>query len=80
MLQGYIDAYRVTGNKPYFDRAKKCAEFIRDKMISKDYQVLRNFKNGKASINGFLDDYAITIQAFVSMYQATFDTTWLESC
>jgi uncharacterized protein YyaL (SSP411 family) len=77
MLQGYIDAYRVTNNKAYYDRAKKNAEFIRDKMIGKDYQLSRNFKNGKATINAFLDDYAITIQAFLSMYQCSFDTTWL---
>jgi uncharacterized protein YyaL (SSP411 family) len=77
MLQGYIDAYRVTGNKAYYERAKKNAEFIRDKMIGKDYQLNRNFKNGKATINAFLDDYAITIQSFLAMYQCSFDTTWL---
>jgi hypothetical protein len=38
----------------------------------------RNYKNGKSTINGFLDDYAITIQAFLSMYQATFEPAWLE--
>ena len=35
------------------------------------------YKNGKSSINGFLDDYAFTIEAFISLYQATFDERWL---
>ena len=78
MLQGYIDAYRVTSNKAYLDRAMKSATFLRDKMIGKDNQMMRNYKNGKTTINAFLDDYAITIQAFVSMYQTTFDTAWLD--
>jgi len=78
MLQGYIDAYRVTSNKAYLTRALKNATFLRDKMIGKDHQMMRNFKNGKASINAFLDDYAITIQSFLAMYQCTFDTTWLD--
>ena len=28
-------------------------------------------------MNGFLDDYALTIQAYIGLYQATFDETWL---
>jgi uncharacterized protein YyaL (SSP411 family) len=37
----------------------------------------RNYKNGKASINALLDDYAFTIAAFIELYQASFDEKWL---
>ncbi|HJW29227.1 MAG TPA: hypothetical protein VJ508_08230, partial [Saprospiraceae bacterium] len=77
MLQGYVDAYRVTGTKDYLDRALKNARFIAGKMIQEGNRLNRNYKNGKSTINGFLDDYAITIQAFLSLYQCTFDSTWL---
>lgn len=77
MLQGYIDAYRATGTTAYLDRAKKNAGFLVREMIKEDYRMNRNYKNGKSTINAFLDDYAITIQAFISLYQCTFDTTWL---
>ena len=38
---------------------------------------LKNYKNGKSTINAFLDDYAYTIEAFISLYEATFDEKWI---
>jgi len=57
--------------------ALKNAEFIINECKSKKGKLNRNYKNGKSSINGFLDDYAFTISAFISLYQATFDEKWL---
>ena len=34
-------------------------------------------KRGKSSINGFLDDYSFTIEAFIALYQVTYDEAWL---
>ena len=34
-------------------------------------------KKGKSSINGFLDDYSFTIEAFIALYQVTYDEAWL---
>ena len=33
----------------------------------------RNYKNGRASISGFLEDYALVIQAYISLYEVSFD-------
>lgn len=77
MLKGYIDAYKILDKKEYLTIALKNAEFICDNLKSADYRLNRNFKNGKATINGFLDDYAFTIQAFIALYQVTFDEKWL---
>ena len=78
MLQGYIDAYRVTGSSAYLAAARQNADFIIREMLKEGNRLDRNYKNGKSTINGFLDDYAITIQAFVAMYEATFEPKWLE--
>lgn len=78
MLQGLIDAYQATGESSFLKRAEQNAQFIVREMISEDFRLNRNFKNGKSTINGFLDDYAITIQAFISLYQSTFDIEWLD--
>jgi uncharacterized protein YyaL (SSP411 family) len=78
MLQGYIDAYKASGEEAYLERARKNADFIVREMMKVNFRLDRNYKNGKSTINGFLDDYAITIQAFISMYQATFEVKWLE--
>ena len=77
MIKGYLDAYRAFGEKEYKNKALKCANFLIEKMLAKDGELKRNFKNKKASIHGLLDDYAFTIAAFISLYQATFDEQWL---
>ena len=78
MLKAYVDAYNVFDNKMYLDIALQNARFIKTKIKSPDNRLYRNFKDGKASINAFLDDYAFTIAAFISLYQSTFDEKWLE--
>ncbi len=77
MLQGLVDAYQATGDEKYLKLAKENAGFIVREMLKENHRLDRNFKHGKSTINGFLDDYAITIQAFISLYQATFEIAWL---
>jgi hypothetical protein len=78
MLQGCIDAFRASGEKRYLEVALRNANFIKDQLIKENYRLDRNYKNGKSTINAFLDDYANVIQSFLSLYQSTFDTLWLD--
>ena len=77
MIKGYIDAYRVFNETKYLDIAIKNATFILTKIKTSENKLFRTYKNGKTTVNGFLDDYAFTIQAFIAIYQATFDEKWL---
>jgi uncharacterized protein YyaL (SSP411 family) len=77
MLQGYVDAYRSFGDKEYLDAAIKSAIFLRDNQLRKGFGLNRNFKNGKSSINGYSEDYAIVIQSFISLYEVTLNEEWL---
>lgn len=77
MLKGLVDAWRAFGEKEYLNMALKNGHFLRKNAIQKGHQLYRNFKNGKSVINAFLDDYALTIQAFIALYEATFDEQWL---
>lgn len=77
MLKGYVDAYRVFDDVEFLNVAKKNANFILNNVQKKDYRLDRNYKNEKSTINGFLDDYAFTIEAFIALYQATFDEKYL---
>ena len=78
MLQGYVEAYQTFDNHRYLDIALKNAHFLLNNLKQTDGGLFRNFKNGKATINAFLDDYAFTINAFIMLYQATFDEKWLD--
>jgi len=79
MLKAYVDAYTIFDDQTYLDTALKNANFINTNVRSSDDRLSRSYKNGMASINGFLDDYAFTIEAFIALYQSTFDEKWLES-
>lgn len=77
MLSGYVDAYKAFGEKKFLERALKNAAFLKANMLSADYSLHRNFKNGKSNISGFLDDYSFTCEAFIDLYEVTFDEQWL---
>ncbi|MCW8803577.1 MAG: thioredoxin domain-containing protein [Ignavibacteriaceae bacterium] len=77
MLKGYVEAYKAFGEKIFITAALKNGEFILKNMMNTDGRLNRNYKNGKSTINAFLDDYAYTIEAFISLYEATFDEKWI---
>lgn len=79
MLQGYVDAYKALGKEKYRQAALKNARFLQQNMLQADYRLNRNYKDGKSVINAFLDDYANLIQAYVGLYEITFDAEWLRS-
>ena len=77
MLKGYVDAYRVFGKPSFLETARTNARFIKEK-LSEGGKLFRNYKAGTRSINGFLDDYAFTIDAFLALYSVTFEEEWLD--
>ncbi len=77
MLKGYCDAFDTFGEDFFLESAITNAKFISGKMMEEDGQLYRNFKNGKRNINAFLDDYSLTIEAFIGLYESTFDEQWL---
>ncbi len=77
MLKGYVDAYLATGKPKYLEIALKNAGFLEKNMIHKEGQLWRSYKDGKASIDAFLDDYALLAKAYIHLYEATFDIHWL---
>jgi uncharacterized protein YyaL (SSP411 family) len=79
MLKGLINAYQAFADEIFLDLAIKNINFIQKNMMKEDGGLYRNYKNGKASINGFLDDYALLIEAFICLYEVTFNEDYLSS-
>ncbi len=77
MLQGYVDAYKAFDDETYLKKAIKIAEFLLNNQLRSDGGLNRNFKNGKSTINGYAEDYATVIQAFISLHEVTLDEKWL---
>lgn len=78
MLKGYVDAYNTFNESIFLEAAIKNAHFILDKLKRIDGGLNRSYKNNKSLINAYLEDYALVIEAFISLYQATFDEKWIE--
>lgn len=78
MLKGYVDAYKAFQEASYLNTAKQNAEFLIKNQLEADGRLWHNFKNGKSSINGYLEDYATVIEAFLALYEVTLDNNYLE--
>ncbi len=77
MIKGYVDAYKVFGEKYMLEAALQNARFIKNEQFRADGGLNHSYKDGKSTINGFLEDYAATVDAFIALYEATLDKDWL---
>ncbi|WP_284653658.1 thioredoxin domain-containing protein [Flavobacterium terrisoli] len=79
MGKGFVEAYKALGNPKYLKIALQNANFITKNLWSSEGNLFRTYKNGKATINAYLEDYAQVIQTFIALYEATLDEHWLQS-
>ena len=74
LIQGFCHAYVAFGNEYILKEALSVCEWLVHRQFNEKTGVLyRNNVNGKASIDGFLDDYANAIQALICLYQTKGD-------
>lgn len=79
MLKGYIDAYTTFNEPRFLEVAIKNAKFINTKQLQEGGNLNHTYKNGKSSINGYLEDYATVIDAYIVLYEATLNDLWLNT-
>ncbi|MGS2762114.1 thioredoxin domain-containing protein [Sinomicrobium sp. M5D2P9] len=79
MLKGYTDAYKIFGEPLFLEAALANARFLTGKQWRTDGGLNRNYKDGKSSINAYLEDYATLISALLTLHEATLDEHWLLS-
>jgi uncharacterized protein YyaL (SSP411 family) len=77
MLKAYVDAYSVFNEELFLQAALKNAKWLLKKQTKKEGGLFHTYKKGNSKIDGFLDDYAFTIDAYLSLYEVTFDEKWL---
>jgi uncharacterized protein YyaL (SSP411 family) len=76
-IKALADASVVFDQPEWLEMGSRAARFIIRNMRNDAGGLYRNYKNGKASINAFLDDYALMIEALTSLYEADFNEAWL---
>ncbi len=77
MVSGLVDAYRAFGDPAFLASAKRNIEFLEKHLINGN-KIARSFKGKPSNVQGFLDDYAFTVQAYLQLYQVTFNEEYLK--
>ena len=77
MVRGIAEAARAFDNASYGALASSVGDFLFASMVQ-DGRVCRSFKDGRARIAGYLEDYASLGLAAMSLYELTFDDRWLD--
>lgn len=78
MSTGLIDAYKAFGDEKFLELAQRNIDFLIKNISTNQNNLYRNYKNGKASIPAFLDDYAFMISALINYYQVSFKESYLQ--
>ena len=77
MIKGYVEAFKTFQVQAYLTEALKNAQFIIENQLQSNGALNHNYKNGQSSINGYLEDYATLIDAFISLHEVTLDEKWI---
>lgn len=76
MLGALAEAGRVLGRPDYITMARDNATFVLETMVQHG-RLLHTFKDGRARIEGFVEDYALYSEGLLELYRATWDARWL---
>ena len=77
IISGYVNTYKAIGNEHYLDGAIRTARFLETNMLKESGLLYRVYKDAKVSTEAFLDDYVLLADAFIELYEVTFDLHWI---
>lgn len=75
-IVGLIDAYKAFGESDFLKLAKGGIEFLETHSIA-EATLYRSYKKKHSTTEGFLEDHAYLISAYIQLYQATFNENYL---
>ena len=75
-VSGYLDAYMATNEKVYLNKAIDIVNALEKKLINKDLRISRSFSIEESDIL-FLEDYSFLANAYLKLYQSTFNYQWV---
>ncbi len=79
MISAFARGAQVLGDPSYLEAATRAAEFVRAKLYDAKARTLeRSYRGGPADVPGFAEDYAFYIQGLLDLYEASFDSQWLQ--
>jgi uncharacterized protein YyaL (SSP411 family) len=75
MLRSFAEAARYLDRPDYLQVATSSAEFLLRELY-RDGRLLRTYKDGRARLKGYLEDYTFLADGLLALYEASFDARW----
>ncbi len=76
MLCSFAEAGAALNRQDYLQAASDNAAFLLENMRPEG-RLLRTFREGRAKLLGYLEDYAFAADGLLALYEATFEFRWL---
>src|SRR3954454_15310918 len=76
MISALADAGAALERADYVSAAVTAARFIEAELRDSEGRLLRTFNRGRAKLPAFLEDHAYLLEAYLTLYEATFDPRW----
>jgi len=78
MVAALSKGAQVLNEPQYASAAKRAIEFALNNMLTSDGRLLHRFRDGQAALPAYIDDYAFLIYGMLELYEASFDSRYLE--
>jgi hypothetical protein len=78
MIRPMAEAGIVLDEPAFSDAAVRAGQFLLEKLFPES-GALHSIRDGVAGASAFLDDYANAIDAFLALFQTTFDRRWFDA-
>ncbi|MHB9150876.1 MAG: thioredoxin domain-containing protein [Thermoleophilia bacterium] len=76
MIAAFADAAVAFGREDYRRAAQRAAAFVLKELRDSEGRLLRSWRDGRARLNGYLEDHAHMAEGLLALYQADFDVRW----
>jgi len=76
-LGAFAVAARLLDRADYREVAERNADFLLTEMLTADGRMYRSWKDGRATLNGYLEDYANVAEGLLELFETTGDDRWL---
>jgi uncharacterized protein len=76
-LGAFAVAARLLDRADYREVAERNAHFLLAEMLTAEGRMYRSWKDGRATLNGYLEDYANVAEGLLELFETTADDRWL---
>ena len=75
-LAAFAEAASTLSRSDYLEAAERNGAFLLRELRGPGGRILRSWKEGRARLNGYLEDYATLAHGLLALYRTTFDSGW----